>query len=167
SHQPGQAHLAVGRDAEGAAQGDRVGCGFHERGMGVAGYQRAKGSYPVHVLAAAIVPDVAALTADERGRVPAHRPVGPYRAVDATREEFDRLRDHAGTPSMDRISCSGRCTQVRIGVSRTVERRLSVPRRSRTRLLKATRSSVSYATRKSWSSMPNEEARRCRTCVYS
>src|SRR5215470_4339232 len=139
--------------------------------MCMAGYQRAECPHPVDVLPPSIVPDVATLAAHECGRVPSHRPVRAHRAVDATREELERLRDHAALPFMppsrERISCRGRCTQVRIGVSRTVERRLSVPRRSRTRLPKATRSSVSYATRKSWSSMPNEYARSWRTCWYS
>src|SRR5215469_15783687 len=128
--------------------------------MSMAGYQRPERPDPVDVFLPSVVPDVTTLAAYERGWVPSHRPVRPHRAVHATREELERLCDHAGVPFMppsrERISCRGRCTQVRIGVSRTVERRLSVPRRSRTRLLNAMRSSVSYATRKSWSSMPNE-----------
>jgi len=79
---------------------------------------------------------------------PADRPVCPDRAVDSAREQVLRCqpgcrrRAHPA-PSSAEISAGERWTPARIGVSRTVERRLSVPRSSRTRSENAAMSSVS------------------------
>src|SRR5450759_370728 len=70
-------------------------------------------------------------------------------------------------PSSAVISWIGRWIPVRIGVSRTVDFRLSVPRSARTSSPNFGRSSVSYATRKSMSSTPKLFARSWRTSGYS
>src|SRR5262249_2646658 len=67
-------------------------------GMGVADGQRAERAHPVDVLRAGGVPHVAAEAAHQRGRVAAHRPVRPDRAVHTAGEELQRLLDHAGAP---------------------------------------------------------------------
>ncbi len=101
------------------------------------------------------VPDVRPLAAleDERrsadGPERAHGAVDPageqaFRALDeARRSRTGRAVRHQPAPSRTRISSIGRCTPRRIGVSLTVERRLSVERSARTRSPNATRSSVS------------------------
>src|SRR2546422_501812 len=71
------------------------------------------------------------------------------------------LGGHA--PNSSASSSGRRWIPASIGVSRTVERRLSVARSARTSSPKAARSSGSYATTKSLSSIPNEYASSWRT----
>src|SRR5216684_360223 len=93
------------------------------------------------------------------GQGPARLPHEPYRrALDrlspACAQEHGSARCHA--PKISASSPSRRWIPARMGVSLTVERRLSVEGSARTKSPKAGRSSVSYATKKSWSSRPNE-----------
>jgi len=123
--------------------------------VAVAQNRRPPGADVVDVAPTIYVPDVRSLTALEQQRRPRDGPEGPNRAVHAAREESlgpsDKRRHPGGgarpgrheAPSSDRISSSGRWIPSRMGVSLTVERRLSVLRSARTRSPKATRSSVS------------------------
>src|SRR5207237_10720444 len=86
-------------------------------------------------------PDLRALAPPAHGWPPPNRAVGANGAVHAAREEV--RRDRHSAPSRRVIDSIGLWIPVRMGVSRTVERRLSVPRSSRTRSPNAARSSVS------------------------
>ena len=137
--------------------------GADHRCVGVAQQQRAERSDVVDEALSAFVPDKGALSSHERRWFAAHGAIGANRAVHAARKQVEGSLAPAGAgdrrhsaPRSLVISAIGRWIAVRIGVSRTVERRLSVPRRSRTSSPNAARSSVSYATRKSMSSTPNE-----------
>ncbi len=117
--------------------------------------RRTPGADVVDVAPAVCVPDMRSLTALEQQRRPRDGSEGTNRAVHTAREKAlrlcdKRLRPGGGArtgrhdaPNSDRISPSGRWIPRRIGVSLTVERRLSVLRSARTRSPKATRSSVS------------------------
>ena len=156
------------RRAEGEPIPGRGHDGIDDSRMTVAKDRRSPGPDVVDVAPAVDIPDVRPLAALEEQRRPVDGPERSDRAVHPTRKEVlrtghqpSRPRGGAGqarhgAPSSDTISSIGRWIPRRIGVSLTVDRRLSVLRRARTRSPKATRSSVSYATTNSWLSSPKE-----------
>ena len=129
--------------------------GVDDLGVGVAEDRRPPGPDVVDVATAVGIPDVRSLAALEDERRPADGTKGTHRAVDSAGEqplgpldERGRPRTHwrschHAAPSRLRISSIGRWIPSRIGVSLTVDRRLSVARSARTRSPNATRSSVS------------------------
>ena len=141
------------------AQGKTVrGCTHHrldDRRMGVAEDGRPPGTDVVDIAPSVGVPDMRSAASFEHERPPADGAERPDRAVDPAREQPLRALDeprrprtrrslcHQPAPSSARISSIDRRIPSRIGLSLTVERRLSVPRRARTRSPNATRSSVS------------------------
>ena len=129
--------------------------GIDDRWMTVAKDRRSPGPDVVDVAPAVDIPDVRPVAALEEQWRPVDGPECSDRAVHAPRKEVLRAGHqpsrprrravHAshGAPSSDTISSIGRWIPRRIGVSLTVDRRLSVLRRARTRSPKATRSSIS------------------------
>src|SRR2546423_12558578 len=117
--------------------------------MGVAQDQGAEGAHPVHVLAAVRVPDVTGPAAVDDRRFSAHRTVGADRAVHPARKEPGRLLPDgvAGggphAPSSLAISEGDLWLPARLGKSRSVECRLSVPRSARTNSSMTATASVS------------------------
>ena len=152
--QLGEADLARAGDAERAS---RFGCvldRLDNTSIGVAEQEWAERADVVDVPAPGVVPDERPLATHENRWLAADRSIRSDGAVHPTWKEV--RGDRHSAPKRRVIASIGRWIPVIMGVSRTVERRLSVPRSSRTRSPKAARSSVSYATRKSMSSTPNE-----------
>ena len=113
----------------------------HNLGRSMTQDQRAEGPDVVDVAVTGVVPDMRALTAHEHRRLASDRAIGAHRTVDPAGKEGPG-GDHSA-PSSRVISSIGLWMPVRMGVSRTVERRLSVPRSSRTSSPNTARSSVS------------------------
>src|SRR6267143_4046603 len=152
--QLGEADLARPRDPKRASRFGRVLDGLDNIPIGVAEQERTERTDVVDVPARGLVPDKCPLAADEDRWLASDRPISADGTVHPARKKVSGDRHSA--PNKRVIASVGRWIPVRIGVSRTVERRLSVPRSSRTRSPNAARSSVSYAMRKSMSSTPNE-----------
>ena len=136
-----QPHLARARDAKRASRLGGAVDRLDDAAIGVAEQQRTERADVVDVSPPRLIPDHRALATHEHGWLPPNRAVGANGAVHAAREEV--RRDRHSAPSRRVIDSIGLWIPVRMGVSRTVERRLSVPRSSRTRSPNAARSSVS------------------------
>ena len=133
--------------------GDRA----DDRRVGVPEDGRSPAADVVEIPVAVHVPDVRATPRGEDKRIPAYGPEGADGAVDAAREEVrGTLAEvglgaprgagecgHCGPPIIATNSSMVRRRPSRIGRSLTVERRLSVPRSSRTSSPNLGRSSVS------------------------
>ena len=144
----------VGR-AQGKAVPGGLGDRLDDRRMGVAEDCRTPRSDVVEESPSVGVPDIRPRASFEHDRRPADRAKRSNRAVDAAgKRPFGALDErrrpgadcnlgHQAAPSNARISSIDRWIPRRIGVSLTVERRLSVERNARTRSPNATRSSVS------------------------
>src|SRR5438094_9497997 len=152
--QLGEADLARAGHAERASRFDCVLDRLDNTSIGVAEQEWAERADVVDVPASGVVPDERPLAADEDRWLASDRPISADGTVHPARKKV--RGDRHSAPNKRVIASIGRWIPVIMGVYRTVERRLSVPRSSRTRSPKAARSSVSYATRKSMSSTPNE-----------